>query len=76
MSRVGKNYPDGTKYVVEAHGAIVKRYLEYPDGRRIRLNNRKSHRCSWGETVTSIVPDEVDEATQIVAEQDKQANSV
>jgi hypothetical protein len=68
MPRVNQCYPDGTKYVVEAHGPIVKRYVEYPDGRRIRLNNRKSHRCSWGET--SIVPDQVDEATQLVADQD------
>jgi len=76
MSRAGKGYPDGTKYVVESHGAIVKRYVEYPDGRRIRLSDRKSHRCSLGETAASIVPDQVDEETQIVAEQEKQGNTV
>jgi hypothetical protein len=70
MPRVNQCYPDGTKYVVEAHGSIVKRYVEYPDGRRIRLSNRKSHRCTWGETAASIVPDQVNETPQLVAGED------
>ena len=76
MSRVDEDYPDGTKYVVEAHGPVVKRYVEFPDGRRVRLKNRKSHHCSWGETNASIVPDQVGEATHVVAGTDTQEDAV
>jgi hypothetical protein len=61
MSRVRNEYPDRTKYIVEAHGDIVKRYVEYPNGCRVELSNRKSHRCSLADTVASIVPDQADE---------------
>ena len=62
MSRVCNEYPDGTRYVVEAHGAIVKRYVEYPDGRRVKLRDRKAHRCNWAGTIASIVPDQIEQA--------------
>ncbi len=30
----------GTKFIVESCGRIVRRYIEFPDGRRVRLSNR------------------------------------
>lgn len=73
MSRVRNEYPNGTKYVIVAHGEIVKRYVEYPDGRRVKLSNRKAHRCSLAETAVSIIPDHIGEATaQPVVERDEQ----
>jgi len=60
MSRVPKRFPVGTKYVVEARGEFVRRFVEYPDGRKIRLSNRKRQRCSSLEPVVSLVPDQTE----------------
>ena len=58
MSRLPTQYPAGTKYVVEAHGSLVKRYVEYPNGRRIKLRNRKARTCVT--TGVSLVPDQTE----------------
>ena len=35
-----KRFPVGTKYVLEGSGGIVRRYIELPNGRRIKLEFR------------------------------------
>jgi hypothetical protein len=48
----------GTKYVLEGRGQFVRRYIEFPDGRRIHLSTRKalSYGCVELQKL-SIVPD-------------------
>jgi hypothetical protein len=57
MPRLPKRYPEGTKYVVEAHGDLVRRYVELPDGRRVRLRSRKPFTLSTAEPAVSLAPD-------------------
>lgn len=54
--RLPTRIPDGTKYVLESDGAIVRRFVEFPSGRKIRLTNRNALTCSRAEQQTSIVP--------------------
>jgi len=57
-SRTPRRYPVGTKYVLEARGPFVRRYIEFPDGRRIKLATRKAWPCTCaGREQTNIVPD-------------------
>ena len=35
--RLPKRFPVGTKYILESYGGFVRRYIEYPSGRRIEL---------------------------------------
>jgi len=42
-------FPDGTKYVVEGHGPLVRRHIEYPDGGRVELPPRKAERCTCAD---------------------------
>jgi hypothetical protein len=47
----------GTKYVVESRGAHVHRYVEFPDGLRLRLTRRKAVPCTCKElSAASLVP--------------------
>lgn len=39
-------FPVGTKYIIECHGPRVKRYIEYPNGRRTYLPSRKALDCT------------------------------
>jgi len=48
-SRVPARFPVGTKYVLESHGKLVRRYLELPSGHRIRLASRKALTCKCSE---------------------------
>jgi len=51
-------YPVGTKYVLEARGPFVRRYVEFPNGRRIKLATRMALPCTCAEREqTNIVPD-------------------
>ena len=50
----------GTKYVLERNGSRVRRYIEYPNGRRVKLSDRKALTCGPRQEF-SIVPD-IDEA--------------
>ena len=43
--RLPKRFPVGTKYILESYGAFVRRYIEYPSGRRIELETRKALSC-------------------------------
>jgi hypothetical protein len=53
--RLPKRFPVGTKYILESHGAFVRRYIEYPNGRRIELKSRKALSCGCFDS--SIVPE-------------------
>jgi hypothetical protein len=53
-SRLPRRFPANTKYVVEAHGAYVRRYVEFPDGRVIELSPRKAQTCHCAEA--ALVP--------------------
>ena len=57
-SRLPTRIPVGTKYVVESNGQFVRRYLEFPNGRRKQLAARKALTCGcleWKQI--SVVPD-------------------
>jgi hypothetical protein len=41
-----KRFPVGTKYVVESRGSVVRRYVEFPDGRKITLPTRQAVACT------------------------------
>jgi hypothetical protein len=41
-----RHFPAGTKYILESHGSVVHRYVEFPDGRKISLPSRKAVPCS------------------------------
>lgn len=57
-SRTPRRYPVGTKYVLEGRGPFVRRYVEFPNGRRIKLATRKALPCMCAEREqTNIVPD-------------------
>lgn len=55
-------FPVGTKYILEGRGLLVERYVEFPNGRKVRLPSRKaaSHTaCApLAPEHTSIVPDQ------------------
>jgi hypothetical protein len=55
-SRLPTRFPIGTKYVLESRGPFVRRYVEFPNGRRIKLAIRKALPCTEREQ-TTIVPD-------------------
>ena len=45
-TRLPERLPIGTKYVLEGSGRFVRRYIEFPNGRRIQLANRKALSCA------------------------------
>jgi hypothetical protein len=56
-SRLPARFPVGTKYVLESRGALVHRYVEFPNGRRVQFELRKAQTCNcaaWREI--SIAP--------------------
>jgi len=55
-SRLPKDFPPGTKYVLESYGSFVERYIEFPGGRRIRLPPRKASTCGCVGRQTTLVP--------------------
>jgi hypothetical protein len=56
-SHLPEHFPTSTKYVLEADGPLVRRYVEFPNGRRMLLSTRKaiSYTCEYRRDV-SIVP--------------------
>ena len=59
-------FPIGTKYILEGRGPRVKRYVEYPSGRRVYLSSREVLNCSCLELqkigiVPNPEPDVIDE---------------
>jgi hypothetical protein len=55
-SHLPTRFPIGSKYVLESRGPFVRRYVEFPNGRRIKLATRKALSCTEPEQIT-IVPD-------------------
>ena len=53
-NRLPTRFPEGTKYVLESEGGMVRRFVEFPDGRKIVLPARKAMGCCAEEV--SIVP--------------------
>ena len=45
LNRLPARFPDNTKYVLEARGAAVHRFIEYPDGRKVELKPRNAATC-------------------------------
>ena len=43
--RLPERFPADTKYVLEARGPFVHRYIEFPDGRIVELAPRKAQTC-------------------------------
>jgi hypothetical protein len=59
LPRLPARVPLGTKYVLEGRGRFVRRYIEFPDGRRIHLSTRKALSCGCLELQKlSIIPDQ------------------
>ena len=58
MPKLPRYFPDGSKYVVEACGAFVRRYVELPNGQKINLRPRKAHPYDCAEHSTNTVPDQ------------------
>lgn len=55
--RLPARFPDGAKYVLESDGAMVRRYVEFPDGRRVTLAARQAVTCVCADlNDVSIVP--------------------
>ena len=52
-------FPVGTKYVLEGFGPFFRRYVEFPNGRRLQLATRKAMSCKCARPhQISIVPDQ------------------
>jgi hypothetical protein len=45
MHRLPARFPAETKYILEARGPWVYRYIEFPDGKKIELSPRKALTC-------------------------------
>jgi hypothetical protein len=57
--RLPARFPIGTKYVLEGSGRFVRRYIEFPNGRRVQLATRKAVSCTCAKSQqTSIIPDQ------------------
>jgi hypothetical protein len=54
--RLQTRFPEGTKYVLESVGGMVRRFVEFPDGRKITLPTRKAQTCCAEAEDVSIVP--------------------
>lgn len=56
-SRLPKRFPVGSKYVVEGYGSLVRRYVEFSNGRKVTLATRKASICTCGlMREASVVP--------------------
>jgi hypothetical protein len=45
-NRLPKRFPVGSKYVVESHGPVVSRYVEFPNGQKVILAKRTALSCT------------------------------
>lgn len=53
-SRLPARFPVDTKYVLEARGDYVRRYVEFPDGHTVELKPRKALTCDCADQ--TLVP--------------------
>jgi hypothetical protein len=59
-TRLPARFPIDTKYVLEGCGPFVRRYIEFPNGRRIQLATRKALSCTCvARQHISIIPDQL-----------------
>ena len=49
-TRLPTRFPADTKYVLEARGPWVYRFIEFPDGRKVELAPRKALTCRCVKT--------------------------
>jgi len=54
LNRLPARFPANTKYVLEARGAVIHRFIEYPDGRKVELKPRKAATCDCADQ--TLVP--------------------
>ncbi len=54
LTRLSVCFPSNTKYVLEASGSLVRRYIEFADGRKVELSPRKALTCNWLERKTGL----------------------
>ena len=58
-ARLPARFPVGSKYVLESSGPFVRRYIEFPNGRRVQIPTRKAVSCRcWEWQQIGIVPDQ------------------
>jgi hypothetical protein len=53
-TRLPKRFPVRSKYAVESCGPFVRRYVEFPDGRKVPLPKRKALPCNRCEHPASL----------------------
>jgi hypothetical protein len=74
-TRPSMSFPVGSKYVLEAYGPLVRRCIEFPDGRRVILALRKAVSCTCAaKQQISIIPDQRAAAIVVPALSKKLAN--
>ena len=54
LNRLPARFPADTKYVLEARGPVVHRFIEFPDGRKVQLKPRKAATCHCPDS--ALVP--------------------
>ena len=64
-SRLPRRFPEGTKYVVESDGPLVRRFVELPNGKKIILPSRKAISCGCGDRVSIVPEQEITEAESV-----------
>lgn len=65
-NRLPIRFPEGAKYVLEARGLTVHRYVELPGGRRVSLPPRKALTCVCATLPeVSLVPGLVTDAEPV-----------
>ena len=58
-TRSPTRFPVGSKYILEARGPFVRRYIEFPNGRRVQLATRKALSCTRvARQQVGIIPDQ------------------
>ena len=59
FQRLPARVPLGTKYVLESRGPFVRRYVEFPNGRKFQLATRKALTCTCSAwQLIGIVPEQ------------------
>ena len=54
LNRLPARFSANTKYVLEARGAVIHRFIAYPDGRKVELKPRKAANCDCADQ--TLVP--------------------
>jgi hypothetical protein len=66
-TRMPARFPVGSKYVLESFGPFVRRYIEFPNGRRVQLATRKAVSCTCAvKQPISIIPDQSAAADEVL----------